>query len=91
MLAPVTSNDNGAGATTSALLFQARSRTTYHWAVDGAPGAAGHVALQCGLDTAARAGLSASISSASTAAAGPTLVFVLTERNAGPHAASRAS
>ncbi len=88
-LTPVASNDNaGVQTTTSQVLFQAQAGTTYQWAVDGAGGADGHINLQWGLNTAAKADLSASISGPASVSAGATVAYAFSVRNAGPQTAT---
>jgi len=74
---------------TSQVLFEAQAGTTYQWAVAGVDGAAGPVALQWSLNTAAQAGLVTSIAGSAQAPSGTTTQpYVLTVQNQGPQAAT---
>lgn len=72
----------------SALHFQARSGTTYRWAVDGVTGNAGDVALNWALNTSAQANLSVTLTGPASALPGGTVAYTLTVANAGPQSAT---
>jgi uncharacterized repeat protein (TIGR01451 family) len=88
-LSALASNDNANGSTTtSSLLFQASSGTTYRIAVSGVGDAFGDVTMGWSLNTAAQANLSASLVGPGSAPLGTVVTYTLTVANAGPQSAT---
>lgn len=77
-----------ASGTVSALRFQARSGTTYRWAVDGITNNAGNAVLNWALNTAAQADLSVMLTGPPSALPGSTVGYTLSVANAGPQSAT---
>jgi uncharacterized repeat protein (TIGR01451 family) len=77
-----------ASGAASPLRFQARSGTTYRWAVDGSNGSAGNVALNWALNTAAQANLSVTLNGPASALPGSIVGYTLNVANSGPQSAT---
>lgn len=88
-LTPIAADDNdGSANNNSGLYFEAQSGTEYEIAVDGYNGAAGNITLNWGLNTTAKADLSAAMSASVTPPGGATIVYTVTGTNSGPQTAT---
>lgn len=89
-LTAIASNDNdGSAGNVSSLVFQAQAGVAYEVAVAGFNGAAGDIALNWNLNTAANADLSLTGSSTPAAVTqGDNLTYTLNIHNAGPQTAT---
>lgn len=82
-------NDDGSSNHNSGLLFEAVSGTTYRFAVDGADGAQGSIALHWSLNTSAQANLALTgISGPGNPTTGSPVSYTIGVSNSGPQTAT---